>query len=158
MPPATSSPSSSSRTPSGSSPSASPATSSRPLPGVSQWAVGGHSLGGVAASVYASQDSRARGLLFWASYPLSSLAARTDLVVASVSGTKDGLSTPPDIAASRDLPPATTFTAIEGVVHAYFGDYGPQSGDGTPTIDRATAQAQNVTATARFMQAMAETG
>ena len=25
---------------------------------------------------------------------------------------------------------------IEGGCHAYFGDYGPQAGDGTPTISR----------------------
>lgn len=126
-------------------------------PGTSQWAVGGHSLGGVAASAYASQqDSRARGLLFWASYPLSSLAARTDLVVASVSGTNDGLSTPADIAASRaNLPPSALFTPVPGAVHAFFGDYGPQSGDGTPAVDRSSAQQQIVQATTTFMEALA---
>ena len=33
-------------------------------------------------------------------------------------------------------------TEIVGGVHAYFGDYGTQSGDGTATISRADAQAQ----------------
>jgi hypothetical protein len=39
------------------------------------------------------------------------------------------------------------FTQVPGAVHAFFGDYGPQAGDGTPTVDRATAQRQIVAAT-----------
>ena len=126
-------------------------------PGVTRWAVGGHSLGGVAASVYAAPpDSHVQGLLFWASYPLGSLADRTDLTVASVSGSNDGLSTPSDIAASRaTLPPSTVFTTVPGAVHAFFGDYGPQSGDGRPTVDRATAQRQIIQASTDFMAAVA---
>jgi hypothetical protein len=47
-------------------------------PGVTRWAVGGHSLGGVAAGVaVSSRDSGLSGLLLWASYPLGSLADRS---------------------------------------------------------------------------------
>jgi len=122
-------------------------------PTITRWAVGGHSLGGVAAGVYAAgADTGVHGLLFWASYPLASLADRTDLVVASVSGTADGLSTPADIEASRaKLPADATFTAVQGGIHAYFGDYGAQAGDGTATVDRATAQSQIVAATTAFL-------
>jgi hypothetical protein len=126
-------------------------------PGITRWAVGGHSLGGVAAGVAVSRrDSGISGLLLWASYPLGSLADRTDLVVASVSGTADGLSTPADIGSSRSqLPPSTTFTAVAGGVHAYFGDYGTQPGDGSPGVDRVTAQQQIVAASVTFMKAVA---
>ena len=129
-------------------------------PGVTRWAAGGHSLGGVAAGISVSaRDSGLSGLLLWAAYPLGSLADRTDLVVASVSGTADALSTPADIAASRaSLPPSTVFTAVEGGIHAYFGDYGPQPGDGTPGVDRNTAQRQIVAASVSFMDAVAEAG
>ncbi len=129
-------------------------------PGVTRWAVGGHSLGGVAAGISVSpRDSGLSGLLLWASYPLGSLADRTDLVVASVSGTSDALSTPADIADSRaSLPPSTVFTAVEGGVHAYFGDYGPQPGDGTPGVDRNTAQRQIVAASVAFMDTVARAG
>lgn len=122
-------------------------------PQITHWAVGGHSLGGVAASSYADgHPQQVTGLLLWASYPLGSLAARTDLAVTSVSGTKDGLATPADIEASRTkLPTATTFVAVVGGVHAYFGDYGPQPGDGTPTVDRPTAQDQIVTASTALL-------
>ena len=129
-------------------------------PGVTRWAVGGHSLGGVTAGISVSpRDSGLSGLLLWASYPLGSLADRTDLVVASVSGTADALCTPADIAASRaNLPPSTVFTAVEGGIHAYFGDYGPQPGDGTPGVDRNTAQRQIVSASVSFMDAVARAG
>lgn len=128
-------------------------------PEVTSWAVGGHSLGGVAAGSFAGRlPTPVVGLLFWASYPLGSLADR-DLVVASVSGTRDGLTTPADVEASRaDLPPSSTFVAVEGAVHAFFGDYGEQSGDGTPTVSRAEAQDQIVTASVALMEAVAAGG
>ncbi|EWS99875.1 hypothetical protein N865_20100 [Intrasporangium oryzae NRRL B-24470] len=122
-------------------------------PEVKAWSVGGHSLGGVAASSYAADHpTQVHGILFWASYPLGSLADRTDLHVASVSGTKDGLATPADIAASKpNLPPTSVFTPVEGAVHAFFGDYGEQPGDGTPTVTRADAQRQIVDASVALM-------
>lgn len=40
---------------------------------------------------------------------------------------------------------------VPGAVHAFFGDYGPQAGDGTPGTSRAQAQRQIVEATDRFV-------
>lgn len=109
-------------------------------PEVARWAVGGHSLGGVVAGIFA-RDHKVDGLLLWASFPSESLAGR-DLAASSVSGTEDLLTTPQDIEDSRtDLPPGATFVPVEGAVHAFFGDYGEQPGDGTPTVSRADAQA-----------------
>ena len=63
--------------------------------------------------------------------------------VLSISGSEDGLATPAKIDASRaDLPRGTTYTVVEGGVHAFFGDYGPQPGDGTPTITHDAARTQ----------------
>ncbi len=92
---------------------------------ITHWAVGGHSLGGVAASSYAESDpEQVRALLLWASYPLGSLAD-TNLTVTSVSGSEDGLAVPSDIDASEpDLPADATFVEVEGATHAFFGDYG----------------------------------
>ena len=128
-------------------------------PEVGAWAVGGHSLGGVAAGSFAGRSpTPVDGMLLWASYPLGSLADR-DLVVASVSGTADGLSTPADIDESRALlPGSTTFVAVEGGVHAFFGDYGEQSGDGTPTVSRARAQDEIVAGSVDLMDAVATDG
>lgn len=129
-------------------------------PEITRWALSGHSLGGVAASQFAANNpDRADGIVFWASYPLDSLADRDDLVVASVAGSADTLATPADIEGSRaDLPADTTFTMVDGAVHAFFGDYGEQPGDGTPTISRAAAQAAIITATVAALDAQARQG
>ncbi len=121
-------------------------------PEITHWVVGGHSLGGVAASSYAGDHpDEVAGLLLWASYPLDSLVDSA-LRVTSVSGTEDGLATPADIEESRtDLPGDTTFVAVEGAVHAFFGDYGAQPGDGTPGTDRVSAQAQIVAASTALL-------
>ncbi len=124
-------------------------------PQVTHWAVGGHSLGGVVAGLEAGSDRRVGGLLLWASYPLSSLADRPGLRAASVSGTADGLTTPADVEASRArLPAGTSYTAVPGAVHAFFGDYGAQPGDGTPTTDRATAQTAIVGASTALLASL----
>jgi hypothetical protein len=118
-------------------------------PSVTRWVVGGHSLGGVAASSYAGADHHGvDGLVLWASYPNGSLAGNTSLLITSVSASRDGLATPAKIEASREkLPPTTRFVVVEGAVHADFGDYGTQRGDGRPTISRAEAQHQIEAAT-----------
>jgi hypothetical protein len=88
---------------------------------------------------------------------LGSLADRTDLTVASISGTADPLTSPADIESSRaELPATTVFTAVQGGIHGYFGDYGAQPGDGTPGVDRGSAQAQIVAASTTFMAAVSE--
>ncbi|OFE14940.1 hypothetical protein BA895_07225 [Humibacillus sp. DSM 29435] len=124
-------------------------------PEVRSWALAGHSLGGVVASSFAGGHlDTVQGLVLWASYPLGSLAD-TSLKVASISGTNDGLATPADIDASRpDLPGSTVFTPVKGSVHAFFGDYGPQPGDGTPSVSRDKAQQQIVAATVTLMQSL----
>ena len=87
-------------------------------------------------------------MLLWASYPAQSLAAGDTLAVTSVWGTKDGFTTRDDIKASRaDLPAKTAFVRVKGAVHGFFGDYGEQPGDGTPTISRREAQRTIVAAT-----------
>lgn len=120
-------------------------------PGVTRWAVGGHSLGGVVAARSASGDPRIAGLVLWASYPDGATTVR-GLPVLSVAGSADGLATPAQIAAGRPLlPPDTRYVWIEGGIHAYFGDYGAQPGDGVPGVDRATAQREIIEATAGFL-------
>jgi hypothetical protein len=123
------------------------------FPATRTWWLGGHSLGGATASFVAAdaEPGRWRGVVFWASYPAdsASLADRDDLTVVSVAGAEDGLSTPADVAERRDLLPADAqVTVLDGVVHAQFGAYGTQRGDGTPTVDDATAATAIAEATA----------
>jgi hypothetical protein len=129
-------------------------------PEISRWAVGGHSLGGVAASSFAADNpDTVSGLLLWASYPNGDLSALTSLQVESIYGSNDPLATPADIEKSKaNLPPDATFTEIDGGIHAYFADYGEQSGDGQAGVDRATASAQIVSATTTFLARVAAGG
>ncbi|WP_168429202.1 alpha/beta hydrolase [Microbacterium sp. K24] len=100
-------------------------------PDVDVWSVGGHSLGGVRACQLAAD---ADALVLFGSYCATDLSA-TDLPVLSLAGSEDGLSTPEKIDAARDqLPGDAEMVEIDGASHASFGDYGPQAGDGTPTI------------------------
>ncbi len=114
--------------------------------GVDRWYVGGHSLGGaMAASWLGGQElGEVDGLVLWASFATggAELADREDLAVLSVSGERDGLATPEDIAERRALlPPNAEMIEVEGMNHAQFGRYGPQGGDLEPAISDVEAQA-----------------
>ena len=118
------------------------------FPEIEQWVVAGHSLGGTVAAMDAEEHdtddvSPVAGLLLYASYPASDMSTSLTSDVMSVSGSEDGLATPADIEESRaTLPQDSGFIEIEGAVHAFFGDYGPQPGDGTPTISQDDARSQ----------------
>ncbi|WP_394194764.1 alpha/beta hydrolase [Microbacterium foliorum] len=108
-------------------------------PDIDDWAVGGHSLGGVRACQLAAD---AEALVLFGSYCATDVSD-TDLAVLSISGSEDGLSTPEKVADARDLLPADAeMVEIEGASHASFGDYGPQAGDGEPTISSDEMHAQ----------------
>lgn len=100
-------------------------------PDVDTWAVGGHSLGGVrACQLTADADA----LVLFASYCASDISD-SNVPVLSIAGTEDELSTPEKIDDARPLlPEDARMEVIDGASHASFGDYGPQPGDGTPTI------------------------
>ncbi|MGW2090962.1 alpha/beta hydrolase [Promicromonospora sukumoe] len=129
------------------------------VPDAERWVVGGHSLGGVVASAEAAApdaDGAAPvvGLLLYASYPAEDLSGLT-VAVESVSASRDGLATPAKIEASRAVLPADTrFTVLDGAVHAFFGDYGPQPGDGTPTITHDAARSLISSVSAQFVDSL----
>jgi pimeloyl-ACP methyl ester carboxylesterase len=112
-------------------------------PEVREWWIGGHSLGGAMAANHAaaSASGRWRGLLLLAAYPsVEGLAGREDLVVLSLVGGRDGLTTLADVERRRALlPAAADVRVLDGVNHAQFGRYGVQAGDLEPTVDDATA-------------------
>jgi len=102
-------------------------------PGVDRWFVGGHSLGGVRACMLAD-DPAVDGLILFGSYCANDLTD-SGLEVLSISGSRDGLSTPEKIADARPLLPTDAdLVEIEGLNYAGFGDYGVQPGDNTATI------------------------
>ncbi|WP_043710430.1 alpha/beta hydrolase [Leifsonia aquatica] len=102
-------------------------------PDVDEWAVGGHSLGGVRACQLAD-DPVVKRLILFGSYCANDLS-QSGLAVLSIGGEHDGLSTPAKIeGAAHLLPSDATFVEVPGMTHAQFGDYGLQPGDGTATI------------------------
>jgi hypothetical protein len=132
-------------------------------PDVQRWWLSGHSLGGAMAAshVGGSDPGTYEGLLLWAAYATegAALAERDDLVVVSISGSEDGLSTPADIRERAALLPAsTTFVELDGVSHAQFGTYGPQSGDGTPTVSAREARAAIAEATVDALSSLDRDG
>ncbi|WP_430867006.1 alpha/beta hydrolase [Demequina aurantiaca] len=134
-------------------------------PDITEWVVGGHSLGGTVAAMEAddgdsgatdAQASPAVGLMFFASYPAGDISGSLTASVESISGSQDGLSTPAKIDASRaNLPADATFTQIEGANHAQFGAYGPQPGDGVATISNDDARQQISAAALAFVDSLA---
>jgi pimeloyl-ACP methyl ester carboxylesterase len=107
------------------------------FPKIKTWAVGGHSLGGVAAALYAkSNPFVARGLVLSASYPAGGADfSQSGLAVASITGTLDGVVNKQALADSYPkLPADADLTPILGGNHAQFGSYGPQPGDNPATI------------------------
>lgn len=123
-------------------------------PEITHWAVGGHSLGGVAASGFADGHPEVQGLVLYAAYPASAMT-RTDLKVVSISGSADGLATPATIEEHKALLPANTrYVVLPGAVHGDFGDYGVQPGDGTPTADRAAVQTEVAKATTALLASL----
>lgn len=117
-------------------------------PDVQRWVVAGHSLGGAVAS---GQTQEAAGLILLGAYPINDISD-AQVPVLSVSATNDALSSPANIEASKaDLPAGAEFVVVDGGVHAYFGDYGPQAGDGQPTITREQQQSQTQAAVKDFL-------
>ena len=126
-------------------------------PDIQQWVIGGHSLGGSMAALFADKHrDQINGLVLWASYPASSNnLVDSNIQVASIYGTLDGLATKDKIDASQELLPAdTTWAPIEGGNHAQFGWYGDQPGDNPATISRQDQQAQTIQATLDLLQSV----
>ena len=107
----------------------------REYPEIEDWYIGGHSLGGsMAASYLADHTEDYEGLILLGSYSTADLSD-TDLDVLSVFGSEDQVMNREKYDENKsNLPTAFTETIIDGGCHAYFGMYGAQDGDGTPTI------------------------
>lgn len=104
-------------------------------PHIREWYIGGHSLGGsMAASYLADNAEDYEGLILLGSYSTADLS-RTDLDVLSVFGSEDKVMNRAKYDENRtNLPDDFTEVIIDGGCHVYFGMYGAQDGDGTPTI------------------------
>lgn len=114
----------------------------------------GHSLGGaMAASWVVRNPERVDGLVLMGAYPsrgddLSGLALPTLVLAAEY----DGLASLEEIQAGlARLPSRAGIEIVDGAVHAFFGRYGLQRGDGLPTVSRAVAEAEIAGAVEAFL-------
>ena len=108
------------------------------FPEIEKWYIGGHSLGGSMAASYISENSDAfEGLVLLGSYSTEDLSD-IGLKVLSVYGSEDKILNREKYDENKtNLPDDFTEIVIEGGCHAYFGMYGNQEGDGTPTITQS---------------------
>ena len=104
-------------------------------PEIQEWYIGGHSLGGSMAASYLEKNSDDyEGLILLGSYSTADLSD-TGLDVLSIYGSEDKVMNHEKYADHKsNLPDDFTEIIIDGGCHAYFGMYGVQEGDGTPTI------------------------
>ena len=123
-------------------------------PNVSDWAIGGHSLGGSMAAQYAHDNpDKISGLVLLASYPASNIdLSELDLSVLTIHGSNDGLVSVKEVDDSlQQLPSDTVRVEIGGGNHAQFGWYGEQSGDNPASIGRDQQQNQTVASTINLL-------
>lgn len=112
-----------------------------------RWYLGGHSLGGAMAAVYAAAHTEdLEGLVLLAAYPTESLRA-DNFSVLSLYGSEDDVLNKSKVEEGRDyMPEDYTEICIEGGNHAQFGNYGIQKGDGEASLSREEQQDQTVEA------------
>jgi len=122
-------------------------------PEIKHWAVSGHSLGGVAASVFAKDHlDQLDGLVFFASYPADDSLKNADIKTLSIYGTKDMAGMEKFEETKALMPANIKYVVIEGGNHAQFGSYGFQPGDNAATISAEEQWAQITNATVEFLK------
>ena len=104
-------------------------------PAITQWYIGGHSLGGSMAASYAAEhEADFKGIVLLGAYSTADISS-SQLDVISVYGSEDKvLNKEKYDECKANLPADFTQIVIENGCHAYFGMYGMQEGDGTPKI------------------------
>jgi len=119
--------------------------------------IGGHSLGGAMAADYASKHAdKLAGMVLCAAYPAGNVKVKASWPVLSLRAERDGVAAAADVQGGLDrLPAGSTLVTIDGAVHAFFGRYGPQKGDGTPTVSRSDAEKAIVAAIAPYLTSRA---
>jgi hypothetical protein len=122
-------------------------------PEIKHWVVSGHSLGGVAASIFAKNHlDQLDGLVFFASYPADDSLKNASIKMLSIYGTKDMAGMEKFDETKVLLPANTKYVVIEGGNHAQFGSYGFQPGDNQATISPEEQWSQITAATVEFLQ------
>lgn len=124
-------------------------------PQISEWYIGGHSLGGAMASQFVNKHPEAvRGIFFLAAYPVKSTSL-VEIPVKSLSiyAENDGLI--PLVEMKEHLlllPDDRTLEIIEGGNHGQFGSYGEQAKDQKASITREAQRKQVIEAIVSWIE------
>ncbi len=107
---------------------------------IKKFVIGGHSLGAAMAGWYAAWLP-VDGLVLLGGY--SALEVKKDIPTLVLAAEFDGLATVERVKTEMwKLPAEANFVVLLGGVHAYFGRYGEQRGDGKPTVAREIFESQ----------------
>lgn len=112
------------------------------FPEVTNWYLGGHSLGGAMASGYVDKNSsKLKGLILLGAYPINNSSIPTLAIYGSEDIMLD----------TSKLATVANKIELEGANHAHIGNYGEQKGDGVATMPREEQQAKTVDAILEFI-------
>ncbi len=105
-------------------------------PEISEWIIGGHSLGGAMAQAEAfANPGGYAGLVLLAAYGTKDMSS-ADMPALCIYGSEDGVMNREKLAAGRALMPEEyEELVLDGGNHAGFGWYGPQKGDKTAQME-----------------------
>ena len=118
--------------------------------GYRQYFIGGHSLGGAMAAIYASEhETDFAGEILFAAYPTKETTLDTQIIYGSEDGVVnvDRIKAAPSLVSGR-----FEEYVIPGGNHAQFGDYGKQIGDGEASITAREQQEQTAKEILRFAE------
>ena len=105
------------------------------IPSISHWYISGHSLGGAMTCSYlGSHQSEYDGVILLAAYSTVDLTGDSSFKSLSLLAENDKVLNWNKYESSKKNLPNLTEVTIKGGIHSYFGDYGIQRKDGTPTI------------------------
>ena len=121
------------------------------FPNIENWYIAGHSLGGVMACSYLKNNyTNYKGIIMLGSYSTVDLS-QTGLKTLSVLAENDKVLNKDKYEKNKSNLPNLTEITISGGIHSYFGDYGIQKGDGTPSISLEEQQKQIVLNISKFI-------
>lgn len=104
------------------------------LPGIKNWYIGGHSMGGAMASSYAANHKdKIKGLILLGAYIYGDVSPKNALTVYGTLNSN----------LAEHINYTENVVIIKGGNHAQFGNYGEQKGDPPGTI--STEEQQNIT-------------
>jgi hypothetical protein len=122
--------------------------------GIKNWVIGGHSVGGTAAAIYASQHpDQVKGLLIWASYPANnSDLSKDEIPVYLIYGDLDPRVNRETVTERKGLLPSdTVYLEITGGDHHQFGSYLTKPGESNAIIPRKDQQEIIIQATLELL-------